>query len=358
MLRYQRLFLILLNIAYSITSTAQRIPVNSDTDCARISFNNDTIDLGDMMHNSEIMRTITIINSGKCPLIITNVSGGDPHEFVCDRAFIQPGDSGQLKLYYKAADTGRIMQNINIFSNIGIHPKLLVIRGNILAEKRCAVMEFVSDTIDFGNIPYVIGKHFYVDVRNTGSCNLTFAVEPSRDQYLNILDYTHDSIKPGDTGKISIHTGGQFTGNFYGRITVISDNASPGIKTEYLKGRFVLQTATDSNESTIEVSQDFFDFKTVHYGNAAPARSMSGYLEITNTGKKTLVITQNDPFLMAFSSPVSPLRLLPGARSVMTIHFYYTGPFTAKGEVFVHTLISGNFRGRNMPIYAKWSYEK
>lgn len=358
MLNFFRFVLFLLITFQYRISSAQNVPMGSDADCAEITLSTDTINLEKVIQHSETMHTIAIMNSGKCPLIITSIKAAMECRYKCEKNLLQPGDSCHLIVYFSAHEPGGVSKSLSIFSNAKVAEKNLTIKGWVEEEKRCTTMSFDHDTLDLGNIPYVIGKHFFVHVTNHGLCNMTFAVLLEREQYLNILDYTHDTIKPADTGKIGIHIGGQLTGNYYGKISVRSDNANPGEKTVFMKGHFLPPAAKDSNDAAIEVSQDFFDFKTIHYSGSTPVRTLSGEIEITNRGKKTLVVIQNDPYLMAISTPATPVRLLPGGSAKMTIHFYYIGAFPAKGEVLVHTLISGNFNGKNMPIYAKWKYEK
>lgn len=353
---------LLLPIAMGTTSlltSAQNTSPNGDADCAAIKLSADTIDFGSITRNSDVMRKITIINSGKCPLIISAIKGGSPREYAYDKTFYQPGDSGHLSVYFVADKEGPVMQSLIIYSNARISKKELVIRGKVSAESRCAVMAFDHDTLDMGALPYVFGQHFYVNVHNTGTCNMTFTVAPTDEEYLNLLSYTRDPVHPGDTGKISIHLGGQLAGNYYGKITVTSSNSNPGVKTLYLKARFVPPAMTDTNDTEILVSQDMFDLGTVQAeGGSSKLHRMTANLMIKNTGKKTLRIVQKTGnfVLQTPRDGKAFMSLLPGGEEKIEISFYYQGE--ESGDILVHSIVSGNFRGKSMPIYARWKYAK
>lgn len=355
---FSQVLMLPLAILHSCLVFSQNLPAGTDADCAGIGCSPNTIDIGTVKLNSVTVRKVTIKNTGMCPLVIFGIKGAGPREYLFDKTYLQQGDSCHLNLFFTATETGPINRPLYLLSNAGAANASLSMKGEVVPENRCATMLTGHDTLNFGTIPYLLGKRYFIPVRNTGTCGLTFTVVPIRDQFLNLLDYTHDTISPGDTGKISIHLGGQQVGNYYGSLCLLSNNARTAVKTLYLKARFAPPPSIDTGAASILLSQDMFNFNTIPYTGNASLHSMAGDLEVTNAGKKVLAISQNDPYLMVGSIPNIPIRILPGATAKMTIRFYYTGAYPANGEVLVHTLISGNFPGRNIPVYARWKYEK
>jgi hypothetical protein len=233
------LFAMLTGIVYAQTPNGQ-----SDN-CSEISLGTDTLDIGKVIHNSDVIRSVSIKNTGKCPLIISSVTGGFPREYTCSKTYYQPGDSGVLLIIYPTNKIGIVSQVLTINSNASTAVKQLYIKGVVMQENICGQLAFDMDTIDLGPIPYVFGKHFVIHVYNKGKCPMTFHTQPPDDSYLNILSSTDSPINPGDTGKVDIHLGGKVTGNYKGSLSVVSPNSSPGIRTLFLKARFLTADETD-----------------------------------------------------------------------------------------------------------------
>src|ERR1700722_4558404 len=230
--------LVLVFIAFALASAAYAQTTAKD-ECSEITLGKDTLDIGKVTHNSDVIQSVSIKNIGKCPLIIYSVTGGFPREYTCSKTYYQPGDSGVILIIYPTDKAGPVSQALTINSNAKTSTKQLYIKGLVQAENICGQLTFNKDTLDLGPIPYVFGKHFVINVYNKGKCPMSFHTQPPNDSYLSIISFTDYPVNAGDTGKIDIHLGGKVTGNYKGSLSVFSPNSSPNTRTLFLKAHFL-----------------------------------------------------------------------------------------------------------------------
>jgi hypothetical protein len=330
------IFFILLSYPAIAQLSAQR----SDSDCARLVLTNDTINYGRVANNANLYREVKYKNTGKCPLIIWSVNGLTLRQIKLSKNLVQPGDSGIISVYYPSEQNGPFFKTLLIYSNAP-SAKVLYVIGTILPDEICAQMKFASDTINLGTVHYVYGKHFAIKVPSSGKCPLLFQVTPS-DEYLNMINFSHEPIKPGDSGTIDIHLGGLVTGNYYGVLHIISPNASTSQRDIIIKAGFSPPDKGDSTDTEIFVEKDIVDEGMV------TNKLCSARFIVKNTGKKPLLLQQptlgNDMIKI-------PRRPIPPGKSDDVLVTYEIG--STEGLFIKHVTISGNFRGKNMPLYVR-----
>lgn len=99
-------------------------------------FDTEVIDYGDIAHNSDGNRIFKFKNTGKSPLIITQVKGScgctvptKPEEP------IMPGATGEIKVKYATNRIGPFSKTVTITSNSFEGTKVLKIKGRVLEGK-------------------------------------------------------------------------------------------------------------------------------------------------------------------------------------------------------------------------------
>lgn len=113
------------------TSTAQKTDSLS-VETPEIIFKAIEIDYGVIARNSDGTRIFEYTNSGKVPLIVSNVVascgctvvewGKDP---------IKPGEKGSFKVKYNTAIAGPFHKSVRVFSNAKTNPVVLTIKGDV-----------------------------------------------------------------------------------------------------------------------------------------------------------------------------------------------------------------------------------
>jgi hypothetical protein len=99
-------------------------------------FDSEVIDYGEIAHNSDGNRVFKFKNTGKSPLIITQVKGScgctvptKPEEP------IMPGAMGEIKVKYATNRIGPFSKTVTITSNAFEGTKVLKIKGRVLEGK-------------------------------------------------------------------------------------------------------------------------------------------------------------------------------------------------------------------------------
>ncbi len=105
-----------------------------------VVFENETIDYGTIQHNADGKREFVFVNNGTEPLIIKNAQGScgctvptwpkDP---------IAPGAKGVIGVKYATDRVGAFTKTVTLTTNASETPKVLTIKGNVLADPTPAV---------------------------------------------------------------------------------------------------------------------------------------------------------------------------------------------------------------------------
>ncbi len=115
------------------------ISLNAQEKIAKIEFNNDTVDYGEIEKGADGVRVFEFTNSGDAPLIISKVSSScgctipkspkDP---------ILPGKKGEIEVKYDTNRVGPIRKAVTVISNADTPTVVLNIKGEV---KNIAVTE-------------------------------------------------------------------------------------------------------------------------------------------------------------------------------------------------------------------------
>ncbi|MFD0976324.1 DUF1573 domain-containing protein [Salinimicrobium gaetbulicola] len=100
---------------------------------AKIEFKSEVIDYGEIAKGSDGVRVFEFTNTGKVPLVITDVTsscGCTIPEKPSDP--IQPGKTGEIKVKYDTNRVGPIRKTITVYSNAEEPAKSIKIKGKVL----------------------------------------------------------------------------------------------------------------------------------------------------------------------------------------------------------------------------------
>ncbi len=105
---------------------------------AEISFKEKSIDFGDIMQGDEVSHTFELTNSGKAPLIISNVAA------TCGctvpswpREPIAPGTSAEIKVVFRSAGkNGKQNSVVRIYSNASEPIEKISLISNVLPKTK------------------------------------------------------------------------------------------------------------------------------------------------------------------------------------------------------------------------------
>lgn len=108
--------------------------VQAQDKTAKIQFDTETVDYGEITKGSDGVRVFEFTNTGDAPLIISKVSSSCgctiPKK---PEAPILPGDKGEIQVKYDTNRVGPIRKAITVISNADTPTKVLKIKGEVKA---------------------------------------------------------------------------------------------------------------------------------------------------------------------------------------------------------------------------------
>lgn len=107
--------------------------IATDTNSGILTFVTDEIDYGTINQNDNGERTFKFINTGKSPIVITNVKtscGCTVPSYA--KTPILPGETSEIKVKYATNRIGVFKKTITVMSNASESNKILKIKGEVL----------------------------------------------------------------------------------------------------------------------------------------------------------------------------------------------------------------------------------
>lgn len=131
----KKLALLICMVLAPMLTFAQHATVKKDNSLKPImEFEEETINYGTIIRNADGVRFFKFKNVGSVPLIIKSVKGScgctvptKPEEP------IMPGKTGEIKVKYATDRIGRFTKTVTIVSNATEKPKVVKIKGEVLA---------------------------------------------------------------------------------------------------------------------------------------------------------------------------------------------------------------------------------
>ncbi len=125
-------FLLLFCLFVYATNFSQDVATNANAGV--LSFESDEIDYGTIHQNDNGERTFTFTNTGKAPIVISNVKtscGCTVPSY--SKTPILPGQTSEIKVKYATNRLGAFKKTITVMSNASESNKMLKIKGEVLA---------------------------------------------------------------------------------------------------------------------------------------------------------------------------------------------------------------------------------
>ena len=128
-------------IGFSINAQEKLTAKKVDKNAAVFKFETEVVNYGEIAHNSDGVRVLKFTNTGKSPLIITNVKGSCGCTVPsAPKQPIMPGASGEIKIKYATNRIGPFSKTVTITSNAVRSSIVIPVKGKVLNEKDSAVL--------------------------------------------------------------------------------------------------------------------------------------------------------------------------------------------------------------------------
>jgi len=132
----KNLFVMALLFVLSVTVASAQLSVNPNGAHAEFKWvSAETQDLGKIEQGKPVTITYEFINTGKVPLIITNVKpscGCTNPEF--SKTPVAPNQKGYVKATFNAAAAGTFSKTVTVTSNAITEDKVLQFKGEVIAK--------------------------------------------------------------------------------------------------------------------------------------------------------------------------------------------------------------------------------
>ena len=131
-----KVILLLLSLTFSISVFAQSEEASANT--ATIKFTEELHEFGDIYQGDKVKHTFKFENTGKAPLILTNIGttcGCTAPEWT--REPIGPGETGEIVISFNSTGKSGIQNKvITVFSNASNPQEKIKITANVLPPKQ------------------------------------------------------------------------------------------------------------------------------------------------------------------------------------------------------------------------------
>lgn len=134
----KKIILLLAVAFFTVNAYSQdKAEPNTNPNAPKLEFSTIVLDYGEIAKGGDGVRYFDFVNTGKEPLIISNVKsscGCTVPEY--PKTPIGPGESSQIKVKYNTNRVGPFRKTITIFSNAEGGKNILTVKGKVLAEEK------------------------------------------------------------------------------------------------------------------------------------------------------------------------------------------------------------------------------
>jgi len=116
----------------AVQTPVKPIPVATDDSGPKMTFEQTTVDYGDIEQNSDPLRVFNFVNDGDAPLIIKHAKGS------CGctvprypKEPIMPGENAVIEVRYDTKRIGPFNKSIRLTTNVKEQPIMLYIKGKV-----------------------------------------------------------------------------------------------------------------------------------------------------------------------------------------------------------------------------------
>lgn len=131
-LTMKKIVLLLAIFCSAVGISVAQTESKADVDLPEITFKSTELDYGTLNKDADGTRHFEFTNTGKQPLVLTNVVASCGCTVVeWAKEPIKPGEKGSITVKYNTAIVGPFHKTIRVFSNSKVSPVLLTIKGEI-----------------------------------------------------------------------------------------------------------------------------------------------------------------------------------------------------------------------------------
>ena len=291
-------------------------------------------DYGSIVWKQPALATFQITNSGSSNLVIENVHpdcGCTKVEWT--KGNIRPGDMGIIKVTYDAELLGHFVKQLQVTTNESSVPFYLTVSGDVVIEKKDYSKEYAyqigdlyldADNVEFDDVRKGDFPFKTLTIFNAGRQSYKPAVM-HLPKYLSI-ECEPQIIQPGRKGQMNIILDSEKLHGMGLTQTNIYLSRFPGDRisreNEILLSATLLPEINLSDAEMLnapEIQMETTSLDLGHFGNKS---KLSAKIELMNTGKSTLNISDLQVYNPGINASLSNSKIKPGKTATLKITVY------------------------------------
>ena len=296
---------------------------------ASFQVNPANLNFGQVVVGKQATQSVTLANTGKVALNITQITVSDPHFSVAGArlpAAIAVGQSTNFTVAVNATTAGNLTGTLTAQGDQGSAPA--VVKLSATAVSAPPTLSLSATAINFGNVTVGSKGTSNLVLTNSGSSALTISMLTVSGANFTISGITTpQTIPAGQSVQVGLTFSPTASGNVTGSVTITSTDPSNPTVTIPLTG-----TGTAALQPGLTVSPASFNFGSVVDGQTKP-----GTVTLTNAGTAPLSIAQLSVSGNAYSASglVAPMTIAAGTSTTFTVLFAPTTAGSQSGTVSI-----------------------
>jgi hypothetical protein len=285
-----------------------------------------TVDFGSVGVGKQVSHAASVVNNSKSIVTLTkaNISRS---EFSISGLrfplFLNPGQRSNFTVWYKGGRAGKAAGTLS-FNGAPGAPNPVILTGSTGSSGQQLTVSPASH--NFGNVTVNTVANAAVSLTNSGAANLTISrIVVSGTGFAANSIKTPTTVPAGGNVVLDVAFSPKTTGNFYGAVTVSSDDPDTPTETIALDG-----TATTQTIGKLIATPAALNFNNIKQGSTA-----SAVTTLKNIGTANVTLSHINISGSGFSTSgiATPVLVVPGESLTLTVKYSATSNRTSSGNI-------------------------
>ena len=284
------------------------------------------VNFGSVGVGKQVSHTATVVNNSKTIVTLTKATISRSEFSISGLKFplfLNPGQKSNFTVWYKGGRAGKAAGTLSFNGEPG-SPNLVILTASTGSSGQQLTVSPASH--NFGNVTVNTVANAAVSLTNSGAANLTISrIMVSGTGFAASPIKTPTTVPAGGNVVLNVTFSPKTSGNFYGAVTVSSDDSDTPTETVALDG-----TATTQTIGKLIATPAAINFNNVKQGSTA-----SAVTTLKNVGTSNVTLSQINLNGSGFSTSgiATPVLVVPGESLTLTVKYSPGSNRTSSGSI-------------------------
>src|SRR6202171_1347296 len=284
------------------------------------------VNFGSVGVGKQVSHTATVVNNSKTIVTLTKATISRSEFSISGLKFplfLNPGQKSNFTVWYKGGRAGKAAGTLSFNGEPG-SPNLVILTASTGSSGQQLTVSPASH--NFGNVTVHTVANAAVSLTNSGAANLTISrIMVSGTGFAASPIKTPTTVPAGGNVVLNVTFSPKTSGNFYGAVTVSSDDSDTPTETVALDG-----TATTQTIGKLIATPAAINFNNVKQGSTA-----SAVTTLKNVGTSNVTLSQINLNGSGFSTSgiATPVLVVPGESLTLTVKYSPGSNRTSSGRI-------------------------